>query len=94
MTITATEYADDVAWVEDKVAHSLLLQDTTYEFYQLDGKTWVQVQGGKDESHWWHVAVGGYAMPSYTDSRGVWRQWMMGARVHVEVINDPAKRGA
>jgi hypothetical protein len=87
-----TQYAADVAWVEDKIAHSLLLQKTKYEFYTLDGKLWVQVQGGKWESHAWHVVIGGYAMPSNV-SGGVWRQMIIGARVHVEIIDDPRKRG-
>ena len=90
----ATKYAADVAWIEDRVAHSLNCQGTKYEFYTLDGQLWVQVRGGKWESHAWHVLVGGYAMPSHVDSRGVWRQMIMGSRVHVEVIDDPSKAGA
>lgn len=88
-----SRYAEDVAWVEDKVTHSLLLQKTKYEFYTLDGQLWVQVQGGKWESHAWHVVIGGYAMPSNVDRSGVWRQMIIGARVHVEIIDDPRKRG-
>lgn len=94
MTIEGTRFAADVAWVEQLVAESTKLQATKFEFYTLDGQLWVQVQGGHWEAHAWQVAIGGRIMPSYVDGHGVLRQMIIGPRVHVEVIDDPQKRGA
>ncbi len=93
MTLEGTRYAADVAWVEQLVADSPKLQATKFEFYTLDGQLWVQVNGGRWEAHAWQVATGGRIFSSYVDSHGVWRQLIIGDRVHVEVIDDPQKRG-
>lgn len=94
MTLEGTRFAADVAWVEQLVAESAKLQATKYELYTLDGQLWVQVQGGRWEAHAWQVSTMGRIFSSYVDSHGVWRQLIIGDRVHVEVIDDPAKRGA
>lgn len=89
----ASRYAADVAWVEKLVAESAKLKATKFELYTLDGRLWVQVQGGVWEAHAWQIAVGGMIRPSYVDGHGVLRQMIFGSRVCVEVIDDPSKRG-
>lgn len=91
MTLEGTTYAATVEWVEKLVAESTKLQATKYEFYTLDGQLWIQVQGGTFEAHAWQAAVGGRALGSSVRS-GVRRQVIIGARVCVEVIDDPRKR--
>lgn len=89
----ATKLSADVAWVEQLVAESPKLQATKYEFYTLNGQLWVQVQGSQWEAHAWQVATSGRILSSYVRN-GVRRQMIVGSRVCVEVIDDPAKRGA
>lgn len=86
-----TRHSATMAWLEDLVAASPLLQSTTWEVYTLAGQLWVKVQGANYEAHAWHVAVGGYQLPSYFDGHGVRRSMILGIRVHVEVISDPRK---
>lgn len=93
MTAERTGLSAAMAWVEQLVAESTKLQSTAYEFYTLSGQLWVQVQGDHWAAHAWQVAVGGRIMPSYV-ANGVRRQQVWGSRVCVEVIDDPAKRGA
>lgn len=95
MTITATTptYAGDLAWVEQMVAGSTVLQATQPEFYTLAGHLWVKVAGGSREAHAWQAAVGGSIRPSHVHAR-VRRQEVWGPRVCVEVIDDPTKAGA
>lgn len=91
MTLEGT-YSATVAWVEGLVAASVALQATQFDFYSLNGQVWIQVQGGHYEAHAWAHAVGGRMLPSSIKG-GVRRQMILGARVSVEVIDDPAKRG-
>lgn len=91
--IEGTRYAADVAWVEQLVAASPKLQETHPEFYTLHGAVWVKAEGGLREAHAWQVAVGGSIRPSHVHGL-VRRQEVWGARVCVEVIDDPKKRGA
>ncbi|MEV6413887.1 hypothetical protein [Kribbella sp. NPDC051718] len=86
-------YAATMAWIERVVADSTRLRATRHEYYTLNGQLWVRVEGGNHEAHAWHVAVGGYAMPSNIDRHGVRRQMILGTRVHVEVVDDPRTRG-
>lgn len=92
MTVEDTRHSATMAWIEGVVALSPLLQSTTYEFFTKRGQLWVLVQGANYEAHAWHVAVGGYQLPSFFDSHGVRRSMILGTRVHVEVVDDP-KRG-
>lgn len=80
-----------MAWLEGVVAASPLLQSTKWEMSTLNGQLWVQVQGGHYEAHAWHVAVGGYRLPSYFDGHGVRRSMILGIRVHVEIIDRPKR---
>jgi hypothetical protein len=94
MAVDDTRYAETMAWIERVVAHSPLLQSTTYEFYTDRGQLWVKVKGANYEAHAWHVAVGGHQLPSYFDAHGVRHSTILGIRVHVEVIDDPKTRDA
>lgn len=91
MTVEDTRHSDTMAWIEGVVALSPLLQSTTYEFFTKRGQLWVLVQGANFEAHAWHVAVGGYQVPSFFDSHGVRRWLILGVRVHVEVVDVPKR---
>lgn len=86
-----TRHSATMAWLEGVVAASPLLQSTAWEVYTLDGQLWVKVDGGHFEAHAWHVAVGGYQLPSYFDGHGVRRSTILGIRVHVEVVDSPKR---
>lgn len=93
MTAERTGLSSDLAWVEQLVAESTKLQETKPEFYTLAGQLWVKAEGGLREAHAWQFAVGGSIRPSEVRAL-VRRQQVWGPRVCVEVIDDPAKRGA
>lgn len=94
MTVEDTRYSAAMAWVEQLVERSPRLQATRHEFFTDNGQLWVRVKGANYEAHAWHVAVGGLQLPSYIDSHGARISRILGARVHVEVTDDPRIWGA
>lgn len=91
---TDTRYSATMAWIEDTVTAGPWLAATKHEFFTLNGQLWVRVEGAQREAHAWHAAVGGLIQPSHVDRFGVRRQMIFGIRVHIEVVDDPRKRGA
>lgn len=92
VTVEDTRYAATMAWIEQVVADRPVLVATTHEYFTMAGQLWVRVEGSSWEANAWHAAVGGLIRPSTVDSHGVRRQMIFGTKVHVEVVDDPAKR--
>lgn len=90
-TAEDTRYAATLAWIEQLVASDPHLSATRHEYFTLAGQLWVRVEGSYHEADAWHHAVGGHALSSYVDGRGVWRKMILGIRVNVEVVHDPRK---
>lgn len=85
--------SSDLAYVEQLVADSALLQTTSWESCTLGGRLWIKVDGSNHAAHAWHVAIGGRPFPWSVDRHGVRRKMIFGSRVSAEIIDNPAKAG-
>lgn len=92
MTAPAVDTAKlvaDLAYVEERIAASTVLQATIHRVYSHGQQVSVEVEGAHWEARAWRAAFGGRIYPSHYDVHAVRHQLVVAARVEIEVVQHP-----
>lgn len=89
--MTAT-LPDQTQWVNDLLHDHPVLANTAWRVTCVAGLVSIEVQGGYNEAHDWHSAVGGKIFPSMVNAHGIRRQLIMSRFVTVEVVQQGMPR--
>lgn len=87
--MTLTEQTD---WVNTLLQQFPAIAETAWRVTVVAGLVSIEVDGGYNEAHAWHSAVGGRIFPSYTNASGVRRQTVAGRHVTVDVVQQGVSR--
>jgi len=77
---------EHTSWINTLLHDHPDIAKTAWRVTVIAGLVSIEVDGGYDEAHAWHSAVGGRIFPSFTNASGVRRQVVAGRHVTVDIV--------
>lgn len=87
--IDAEKLIQDLAYVENLIAGSVVLQATRHHVFTNDQGVAVEVEGAHWEARAWRAVFAGRIYPSHIDRHNVRRQLVIASRVRIEIVEHP-----